>query len=50
VLGWAVASRPAHDIAWIEVAALAGLFFGGTAFASARALARMRARRDEDRD
>lgn len=46
VVIWALATRPAHDIAWIEVAALAGLFFGGTAVASARALARQRGRRD----
>jgi hypothetical protein len=42
VLGWALATRPAQDIAWLEVAALAGLVFGGTAWASARALRRGR--------
>jgi hypothetical protein len=40
LVGYALATRPAHDIAWIEVAVLAGGFFGWTAVASARTLAR----------
>jgi hypothetical protein len=48
LLGHALATRPAHDIAWIEVAVLAGGFFGWTAFASARALARDADEKDED--
>ncbi len=40
LVAWALATRPAHGIAWIEIAVLAIAFFGGTAFASARALAR----------
>lgn len=46
LLGYALATRPAHDIAWIEIAVLAGGFFGWTALASARALAR----RSDDED
>lgn len=38
LLAFALATRPVHDIAWVEVAVIAGLFFGGTALASARAL------------
>lgn len=53
LLGHALATRPVNDIAWLEVAVLAGAFFGGTAAWSARALLRDRdsaSHRDSPRD
>jgi len=53
LLGHALATRPVNDIAWLEVAVLAGAFFGGTAAWSARALLRgpqQKPARKPDRD